>query len=169
MSGGARRGACWLLLAPGPLAEVLSGNVPLLTFLQPLPFLLVTLTYGVPVLAIREFAARRDLNVIGIAVLGLAYGILNEGVIAKTLTQPGGAPLQEFAGYGRIGALQLGWAVFILPWHALHSVLYPILIASWLAPDADRPWFVGRARFVYYALLVAIVALCGLYFTNPVR
>jgi len=161
--------AAFLLLAPGPLAEVLSGNVPLFTFLQPVPFLLVTLTYGVPVLVIREFAATRNLNVIGIAVLGLAYGILNEGVIAKTLTQLDGAPLYDFAGYGRIGALQGGWAVFILVWHALHSVLYPILIAAWLAPGADGPWFAGRMRFVYYALVAALVALCGLYFTDPVR
>jgi len=65
--------------------------------------------------------------------------------------------------------LQGGWALFILIWHALHIVLYPILVASWLAPDADRPWFVGRWRFAYYGLVAAVVALCGLYFTNPVR
>jgi hypothetical protein len=166
MSDGSRRAAWFLLLAPGPLAEVLSGNVPLFTFAHPLPFLLVTLTYGVPVLAIREFAVNRNLNVIGIALLGLAYGILNEGVIAKTLPQPDGAPLHDFAGYGRIGPLQGGWALFILPWHALHSVLYPILIASWLAPRADRPWFTGRARPVYYVLVATVVALCGLYFND---
>jgi hypothetical protein len=38
MNAQARLAALFLLLAPGPLAEVLSGNVPLLTFLQPCRF-----------------------------------------------------------------------------------------------------------------------------------
>jgi hypothetical protein len=75
-----RLAALFLLLAPGPLAEVLSQNVQLLTFLQPVPFLLVTLTYGVPVLVIRELAVARKLNDMGLILLGLAYGILNEGL-----------------------------------------------------------------------------------------
>ena len=90
MNAQAKRAALFLLLATGPLAEVLSENVQLLTLVQPLPFLLVTLTYGVPVLLIRELAVARNLNTMGLALLGLAYGILNEGVLAKTLTQPGG-------------------------------------------------------------------------------
>jgi hypothetical protein len=91
MDAQARRAALFLLRATGPLAEVLSENVPLLSYLQPLPFLLVTVTYGVPVVLIRELAVARELNTIGLVLLGSAYGILNEGVLAKTLTQPGGA------------------------------------------------------------------------------
>src|SRR6185436_3431720 len=70
--------ALFLLLTPGPLAEVLSQNVQLSTFLQPVPFLLVTLTYGVPLLVIRELSVAHGLNEVGLVVLGLAYGILNE-------------------------------------------------------------------------------------------
>jgi hypothetical protein len=171
MNAQARLAALFLLLAPGPLAEVLSGNVPLLTFLQPLPFLLVTVSYGVPVLLIRELAVARGLNVAGVVLLGLAYGILNEGVLAKTLTQPDGPPLEAFAGYGRIGALQGGWTVFILVWHALHSVLYPILLCRWMfSAAADRRWFAtGRARWLLYGLILILAGLYGLYFLNPLR
>ena len=170
MDAQAKRAALFLLLATGPLAEVLSGNVPLLTFLQPLPFFLVTLTYGVPVLLIRELAVARELNAIGLVLLGLAYGILNEGVLAKTLTQPGGSPLDDFAGYGQIGPLQGGWAIFIVFWHALHSVLYPILVSRWMFPAAaGRRWFAsGRARWLLYVLLVILTGLYALYFLNPV-
>lgn len=97
MNAQVKLAALFLLLATGPLAEVLSQNVPLLTFLQPLPFLLVTVSYGVPVLLIRELVVARKLNTVVVALLGLAYGILNEGVLAKTLTQPAGAPLDRFA------------------------------------------------------------------------
>ncbi len=171
MDSQATRAALFLLFATGPLAEVLSENVPLLTCLQPLPFLLITLTYGVPVLLIRELAAARRLNPAGLWLLGLAYGILNEGVLAKTLTQPGGPPLNDFAGYGQIGALQGGWTLFIVAWHATHSVLYPVLLARWLFPAAaGRRWFAsGRSRWLLRALLVALAGLYSLYFLNPVR
>lgn len=69
MDAEAKRAALFLLLATGPLAEVLSENVPLLTHLQPLPFLLVTLTYGVPVLLIHELVAARSLNTTGVVLL----------------------------------------------------------------------------------------------------
>ena len=63
--------ALFLLIATGPLAEVLSENVSLLQWLHPAPFLLVTLTYGVPVLLIRELVVARRLNVFAIILLGL--------------------------------------------------------------------------------------------------
>ena len=168
MDRNTRRAALFLLLTPGPLAEVLSQNVQLLTFLQPVPFLLVTLTYGVPVLVIRELAVARKLNDAGLILLGLAYGILNEGVLAKTLTLPGGAPLHDLAGYGQIGPLQGGWSIFIIAWHALHSVLYPILLTRWMFPvAANRRWFAeGRTRWVLSALLILVAGLYALYFSE---
>ena len=171
MDAQAKRAALFLLLATGPLAEVLSENVPLLTFLQPLPFLLITLTYGVPVLLIRELAVARQLNIAGVLLLGLAYGILNEGVLAKTLTQPDGPPLYDFAGYGQVGALQGGWTIFMVFWHAPHSVLYPLLLSQWLFPAAaGRRWFAaGRARWLLHLLLVILAGLYALYFLNPLR
>ena len=166
-----RLAALFLLLTPGPLAEVLSQNVQLLTFLQPAPFLLVTLTYGVPVLVIREVSVARKLNNVGLILLGLAYGILNEGVLAKTLTLPAGAPLHDFAGYGQIALVQGGWSIFIVVWHALHSVFYPIVLTRWMFPlAASRRWFAaGRARWLLYALLILVAGLYSLYFLNPVR
>jgi hypothetical protein len=163
--------ALFLLLTPGPLAEVLSQNVQLSTFVQPVPFLLVTLTYGVPLLVIRELSVARELDEVGLVVLGLAYGILNEGVLAKTLTLPDGAPLHDFAGYGQLGPIQGGWSVFIIVWHALHSVLYPVLLTRWMFPAAaERRWFAaGRARWLLYVLLVLLAGLYALYFLNPER
>jgi len=166
-----RLAALFLLLTPGPLAEVLSQNVQLLTFLQPVPFLLVTLTYGVPVLVIRELSVARELDNAGIILLGLAYGILNEGVLAKTLTLPAGAPLHDFAGYGQVAQVQGGWSIFIVVWHALHSVFYPILLTRWMFPQASsQRWFVaGRVRWLLYVLLLLVAGLYSLYFLNPVR
>jgi hypothetical protein len=156
----------FLLLAPGFLAEVLSENTPLLTALHPGPFVLLILSYGIPVVLIREIAVARRLNVVGIILLGIGYGMLNEGVLAKTLTLPGGLPIAEFAGYGKLGTVQSGWAIFILFWHALHSVLYPILLTDWMFPAAaGRRWFVTRgARRLEYLMIVVVLVLYSLYF-----
>jgi hypothetical protein len=160
------RAALFLLVAPGFLAEVLSENTPILTALHPVPFVLLILTYGVPVVLIREIAVARRLNVIGIILLGIGYGMLNEGVLAKTLTLPAGLPIAEFAGYGKLGTVQSGWAIFILFWHALHSVLYPILLCDWLFPAAaGRRWFVTPgARRLMYVMIFAVLVLYSLYF-----
>ena len=93
MDAQATRAALFLLVAPGSLAEVGSQNVPILAYLSPATFVLGSLAYGVPALVIREVAAARGLNAAGLAILGLAYGILNEGVLARTLTQASAAPL----------------------------------------------------------------------------
>jgi len=160
------RAGLFLLVAPGFLAEVLSQNVPLLVYLQPATLVLGSLAYGVPVLLIRELSVARRLNPLGLCLLGLGYGILNEGVLAKTLTQASGAPLYGFAGYGQTGALQVGWTMFMVPWHALHSVLYPILLACWLFPStASRRWFAtGPGRVLLYVLVLILAALYGQYF-----
>ena len=84
---------------------------------------------------------------------------------------PAGAPLHDFAGYGQAGSIQGGWSVFIIVWHALHSVLYPILLTRWMFPAAaGRRWFAaGRARWLLYVLLVLLAGLYALYFLNPER
>ena len=165
------RAALFLLVAPGLLAEVLSENTPLLTALHPAPFVLLILSYGVPVVLIRELAVARRLNVIGIILLGIGYGMLNEGVLAKTLTLPAGLPIAEFAGYGKLGTVQSGWAIFMLFWHALHSVLYPILLCDWLFPAAaGRRWFVSRgARRLMYVMVLTVLVLYSLYFLVKMR
>ncbi len=100
----------FLLVAPGFLAEVLSENTPILTALHPVPFVLLILTYGVPVVLIREIAVARRLNVVGIILLGVGYGMLNEGVLAKTLTLPGRTADRRVRGIrqARHGAVGVG-------------------------------------------------------------
>lgn len=155
---GARRPFWMLFLIAAPLAEILSGNVPVLSFLRPGVFIPLTLFYGLPVVLIREFAVIYELNTLGIILLGLGYGLLNEGVLAKTLSELSGPPVGHFAGYGQIGPFQTGWAIFIVFWHALHSVLYPILITHWTWPGvAGKRWLSRRG------LKLTVPALAALY------
>ena len=155
------RAFLFLLVVPAPLAEILSENVPLLKFFNPVVAALLILSYGLPVLLIRELAAARRIGVAGLFLLGLAYGIYNGGILACTLTLPEGHPVEVFASFGKTGPLQMGWALMIVPWHALHSVINPILITCWMFPAAapfhasstgalpSRPGLSGSSLLVY--------------------
>ncbi len=167
--GKTTRKAFWMLFfIAAPLAEILSGNVPVLKFIFPPGFIFLTLVYGLPVVLIREFAVAKRLNILGIILLGLGYGLFNEGVLAKTLTQLSGQPVGPFAGYGQVGAFEGGWAVFIVFWHALHSVLYPILITHWTFPAAAKKrWMSPRALKIALPLFAALYSLHFIFKNRP--
>jgi hypothetical protein len=144
-----------MILSP-LLAEVLSSNLSLAGFLDPLNLvLLVTLGYGIPVLLIRELAVRKKLGVQGLLLLGLAYGVYNEGIIAKTFLLTHDVPLVQFNGYGMLLGIGVPWALLITLWHALFSVLLPILYVYHFFPSAsEEPWIGKRTAWV---LLVAVL------------
>ncbi len=145
-----------MILSP-LLAEVLSSNVSLGAFLNPPNlFLLVTLGYGVPVLVIRELAVRRKLGLQGLLLLGVAYGIYNEGIIAKTFLLTRDVPLEQFSGYGMLLGIGVPWAILISSWHALFSVLLPILYVYHVFPSSiHEPWIGKRTSWVLLALILA--------------
>src|SRR5215510_2761979 len=108
-----------MLLSP-VLAELLTASIPIVQFLSPGTFIfLLTLGYGIPVLLIRELAVRWQITSAGIFILGIAYGILNEGFWAKTFLLDSDLPLPGFGHYGYILGISFPWAVTISFWHAL--------------------------------------------------
>lgn len=124
-----------LLLLTPILTELLSGNIPPARFFQPLTFLfLATVAYGFPVLLLREFACRHKMGLPGTFCLGLVYGIINEGILAKTFYRSDGLPIALFNHYGNLAGIAMPWALTISVCHAFHSVGYPILVVYWLFP-----------------------------------
>ena len=64
------------------IAELLSGSTPAS---QPIPLIIESLFYGPGVLLIREFARRNNLGWILIILLGVAFGIIEEGLLVHSL------------------------------------------------------------------------------------
>jgi hypothetical protein len=148
------------------LTELLSGNIPASIFFKPWVFLfLATVGYGFPVLLLREFAVRRQLGLIGFFIIGLAYGIYNEGIIAKTFYLSGNVPVKTFNGYGYAFGIAIPWAITISIWHALHSFVYPIIVVSYFFPEhRQSPWLNRRAMVL---LAIPVAAVGTLTFFNP--
>lgn len=114
-------------------------------WLEPGTALLLIFAYGPPILWIREAWARRRLGLASLLALGLVYGILNEGILAHTLTQTAGEPLASFLGYDEWLGVHWAWALFILPWHSVYSVVFMVLLTRlWFPARAEGPWLSDR-------------------------
>jgi len=134
-------------------AEYMSGNVPFPRILFPPVVLFLILGYGFPVLLIREAIVRWRLGGPGMLLLGGAYGLVNEGLLAKTLTLKTGVPIGLFDGMALAFGIHVPWALFILAYHLCASVALPLLAVRVLFPaEADRPWLSPRAIWAVSAL-----------------
>ncbi len=131
-----------LLIISPFLAEVLTGSTPITLFLNPIVFLLfVTAGYGFPALIIREIFIRKSLGFFSLFVLGIAYGLWNEGLFAQTIFYPFHSPIESFGIYGLIGNVRIPFALLISFWHALYAIVYPILLVHYLFPAfAEKTW-----------------------------
>ena len=156
-----------MILAIPFLTELLSGNMTVISIFTPINFLsLVVIGYGLPILAIRELAIRWNVGYFGIFIMGLAYGIFNEGILAKTLLLSNNVPISGFNNYIYYFGINFSWAPTIMVWHALHSVLFPILLTYFFFPNyASCPWLSKKTVFIML-IPVAILGLMGFFDKN---
>jgi hypothetical protein len=150
-----------LLLAP-VIGEVLFGSIPL----SRLPFGLVGVLglYGGGAVLVREVVRRRRLGSIWLVLLGLAYGLVEEGLVVQSLFNQHYPGLAFLGFYGHWAGVNWVWLEFIVPYHAVFSIAIPILVTELLFPEQrDEPWL-GPVEllsvvsvFVANALLLAVL------------
>jgi hypothetical protein len=170
-----------LLFITPILTELLTNNIPFHILFRPKLFLaLAILVYG-PVLLLRELAIRWNLRLTGYILLGLVYGIYNEGLFAKTIFKLQIANT-AFDHYGIVWDINLPWAAVIIVFHAFYAFLFPLVIVYSIFPkQAFTPWInkkwwttISAASFLYisykflkntwpvtplhYVVLIAIMA-----------
>jgi len=79
----------WVLYFLAPIiGELLSGSAPPIEFFNPFGLLILPALYGSGAILARELALRREKRWPTILVLGLAYGILEEGLMVKSFFDP---------------------------------------------------------------------------------
>lgn len=74
-------------LAPA-IGELLSGASPPLKFFSPFLFVVLCLLYGSGALVVREITLRCGKGWTTILILGAAYGLVEEGLMVKSLLGP---------------------------------------------------------------------------------
>ncbi|MEZ4195430.1 MAG: hypothetical protein R3B53_03535 [Candidatus Paceibacterota bacterium] len=158
----------FLILVTMLLPELLTGSTSLSAFLDIPRLIILFFGYGLAVLLIREVAVRYDLSVIGIFILGIAYGLFNEGFIAKTLIKVSELPMVQYDYYGYFLGISFPFAVTISFWHALASVTIPILLAYYFFPTFKaQPWL-SKKTTVITAGVVFLLGVGAYFGAEPV-
>lgn len=118
---------------------------------HPTDLLFVILFYGTADLLIREALIRRRLGWVSLTLLGVAFGFINEGVIAGTwyTVQP--------TGYLYFGTVDVAWAVALTVFHLFISVIMPIAFIETAFPALAGVPLLRRRRGVVIAALIFLL------------
>lgn len=151
----------WLL---SPLvAEYLLGSLPM-SLITILP--LMAAMYGSAAVLIREAARRSGGGWVTIALLGAAYGFVEEGFITQSLFNPNYLHLR-LLDFGYVPALGTGlpWLVFVVTIHTVWSIAVPIGFAEALFPARRDDRWLGPIGMAVFALLFMAGAAAVAVFT----
>ena len=152
-----------LILAP-LLGEMISGSSPPIEYFQPITFLLLTMLYGTGAVVIREIAGRWEKGWVSILLMGMAYGIFEEGIITRSFFDPGWQDLGQLAIYGRWIGVNWIWSIALTIFHAVVSISFPIMITELLFADKKDALWLSKKELIIFIIIFLINALLGPFF-----
>jgi hypothetical protein len=162
-----------LFFLPGVTAEMLTGSTPVLVYLtNTISFVTNTLLYGSGAILIREVVRQRGLGWVSIMLLGVAYGIFEEGLVVNTWANPWlpqicnvvNGTATGLCDYSRVGGINLAWAASLTFFHAIISIAVPILLVDLLFPRrAPLPWLGRKAPFAFVGADILVLAFGVLF------
>ena len=150
--------ALWLL---SPIfGELVSGSTPINEYLNPLVIILFGMLYGSGALLIREFVIRFRKGWISLLLLGMAYGMFEEGLMVRSFFDPNWVDLGKLGVYGRVFGVNWFWTEELIIFHALISVAASIVFIEMLFPDRRRePWLGKRGLILNGFLFLATLPI----------
>ncbi|MDQ7826533.1 MAG: hypothetical protein RDV48_27270 [Candidatus Eremiobacteraeota bacterium] len=158
-----------ILLAPA-LGELLLGSSPPREFFSPPALVLLGLMYGGGSLIVRELAVRSGKGWLSVALLGFAYGILEEGLACRSFFDPQWPDLGILGTYGRALGVNWIWTLQLILYHSLVSISLPIAITCILFPgERAQPWLGRKGLTALVVLFLAEILFCFFCFATPGR
>lgn len=146
--------------------ELFSGSTPLNEYISPFSILLLGMLYGSGAILIRELVIRWKKGWPSLLLLGLAYGIYEEGLMVRSFFDPGWMDLGQLSIYGRVGEVNWVWAGHLTIFHALVSIAASIAFVEILFPaKRAEPW-IGRRGLTWNVLALAATLPLGAWL-NP--
>src|SRR5690349_1991597 len=147
-----------LLLTPG-IPEYLSASsqITLLVIFPPLFFLFLAANmglYGSGVLLIREAMIRWKKGWASVFLLGVAYGIVEEGLDLWTLFYSKAGPVGNLGFYGHWLGVNWVWAVGLMIFHSVYSIGLPIYLFGLVFPELKSKSLVSGARLFATVLIL---------------
>jgi len=158
----------WTLFFLAPvIGELVSGSAPPVEFFNPFSILLLSALYGSGALLVREISLAWEKRWPTIFVLGLAYGIVEEGLMVKSFFDPNWMDLGVLGVYGRAWGVNWVWSLFLTLYHAVFSISIPIYLTELIFPAVkDERWLTKRGVRSFAALLTGDVMVGFLFLTT---
>ncbi len=157
--------ALFLFFLSPVVAELMSGSAPPIRFFNPLWFFPLVLFYGTGANIIRELVRRWNKGVPTLLLLGVVYGILEEGIALKTFFDPTWPMLGVLGSYGRALGINWVWTAELPFGHAIFSIAIPIMLTELLFPkERDEPWIDGRAFDLFSTVFAGEIILASIFF-----
>ena len=154
-----------LILAP-VTGELLSSSSPPAEFFQPISFILLTALYGGGALLVRELTRRWERGWITVVLLGMAYGIYEEGIAMRSFFDPNWMDLGLLGEYGRALGVNWIWSIALTLFHAVISISVPILLVELTFPaHKDVPWLGKKGPVVCSAVLLGFLLPASFFST----
>ncbi|MCJ7569960.1 MAG: hypothetical protein MUO58_20820 [Anaerolineales bacterium] len=161
--------ALFLIFLAPTIGELLSGSAPPVEFFNPFSLLILSALYGSGAVLARELALRWNKRWPTILTLGLAYGVIEEGLMVKSFFDPNWMDLGILGTYGRLAGVNWVWSVSLTLYHATVSIAIPILLTELIFADRrDEPW-TSRRGVTSLSILLAAVVLFGALAMAPYR
>ncbi|MCK5053808.1 MAG: hypothetical protein KAR65_06000 [Anaerolineales bacterium] len=161
--------ALFLFFLAPMIGELLSGSAPPVEFFNPFILLILSALYGSGAVLVRELALRWNKRWPTILTLGLAYGILEEGLMVKSFFDPNWMDLGILGTYGRLAGVNWVWSVSLTLYHATVSIAIPILLTELIYTDRRDESWIGRRGMTGLSILLAVVGLFGALALAPYR
>lgn len=155
-------------LAP-VIGELLSGSAPPVEFFNPFGLLVLPALYGSGAILARELALRWGKRWPTMLVLGLAYGIVEEGLMVKSFFDPGWPDLGLLGVYGRWAGVNWVWSLFLTIYHSVFSIAIPVMLVELLFPEQRDEQWIGRCGMVGLSLLLLADVLFGFFLLTSYR
>jgi hypothetical protein len=151
------------------IAELLSGSSPPVEFFSFFGLTFMSLLYGGGALLARELRVRWGKGWPTLVLLGMAYGIIEEGLMVKSFFDPGWVDVGLLGVYGRALGVNWVWAVELTAFHTVFSILIPIALVEMFFPARRaRPWL-DRKGFWILLVLFWLDVIFGFAAMTPYR
>jgi hypothetical protein len=147
--------------------ELLTGDTSFANYFNPIGFITMNIGYSAALL-IRETVVRWNKGFTSVLILAAGYGMVNEATGSKGFFDPHfyavtGGGLKSF---GRYFGVNVPWALNISIFHAVFSMIVPLVIVSAIFPGSNR-WIGNKLYAVLLGALVAVSAVTFEFFTIP--
>ncbi|MEQ8674070.1 MAG: hypothetical protein RLP44_24485 [Aggregatilineales bacterium] len=146
------------ILAPF-IGEVLSTSTPIIAFLNPWNLFFLGGLYGAGAILIRELVVRWGKGWLTVLLLGVAYGIIEEGLAVKSFFDPNWQDLGTLVGYDFWMGVNWVWAVHLTLFHMVYSIAISILLTELTFPAHRHRAWTGKWTFRFLATLFAFTVM----------